>query len=477
MYADFGKAKRMNRALPIAAVYLAFATDFIVKIIPSKSAGLGYALDLVLALLAAYVLLRFLVSGRLTHIRLRYWLAFLAFAYVVISGILINGISPEVAFAGLRTYFKYVPLFLLPALYDWREIDARLISFGVVGLCLLQVPLVIYQRFFLYSEFATGDVVVGTQSVPAANTLLSMTAILILFSAYLTKALRPQVAIVLVCACFVPAILNETKVTPMFLVLGVLALLLAHRGSIAVRHVPAVAALLGVMTLGFLFGYDVLYGEKSGGYLNVVTSKERALDSYNFKGINAKSLKQSVRNPSLVAKPLTKEGADGDLLDEEAAVGRLDSIRLPFVVLYPDEPLKLLFGLGVGNMLSTFGSGGEYLFIKHRYAGGHTELSLLLWETGLLGTLCFLVFLIMLAVDAYRLSGERTWRCTLGAAGFATICMWIVNTGYKSLFNGIPTMLILFMLLGGAVAALRSQQLREAAWARPNAAVGQVSTI
>ncbi len=117
---------------------------------------------------------RLVLLGRIGLVPLRYWLVFLGFLYIVVCGSILNALSPDVAFAGIRFYFKYVPLFLLPFAFDYSEKDVKRLFTLVMILAFIQIPLAVRQRFFMFADKLSGDVVTGTTASSGGLAVLSV---------------------------------------------------------------------------------------------------------------------------------------------------------------------------------------------------------------------------------------------------------------------------------------------------------------
>jgi hypothetical protein len=194
-----------------------------------------------------------------------------------------------------------------------------------------------------------------------------------------------------------------------------------------------------------------------------MTSRQYILDNYNLKGITANAMSIGrEENKALLGIP-------EKLKEEPVRVGRFDSVYLPFAALFPQELSHLLFGLGIGNVDSDFRSGGAYQRIKYDLGGSQTTLSMLIWETGLLGTLAFSLFLTMVFFDAYAVARANSDFPGFGA-GFASVAViFVVCLLYTNLFHA-KEITILYMYFAGFIVALRTKQggeVRISAASRP----------
>ena len=364
------------------------------------------------------VLLRLLVTRRLLDVPLRYWLLFLGFVYIVVSGSILNEVRPDVTFAGVRFYFKYIPLFLLPFAFDYSEKDVRRLLILLAGFALVQVPIAFRQRFFVFTDAKTlgsGDVITGTLGGSGNLSLFLVGGIVLLTAFYLDRRVSLKTAITLAIIFILPATINETKVTPLALGVGVLALLFARRKTLNLRQLGLVAVSGGVLLTLFVVVYDRMYLSKlpgASGFVDFMSNPQSVLNRYSYKGLHA--------NTASLARDNDVVGVPYKLVDQNTWIGRFDSLVMPFQVLPARDGTQLMLGLGIGNVSSTFGSGGKYVYLKDQLGANMTTITQLIWETGVLGALLGIVLIFNFVKDAFALSRrEIGWR-TIGAGWFAS---------------------------------------------------------
>jgi hypothetical protein len=141
-------------------------------------------------------------------------------------------------------------------------------------------------------------------------------------------------------------------------------------------------------------------------------------------------------------------------------IGRLDSLEFALQGIGQD-PLKAAFGLGAGNVSTSFMPqfDGQYAAYYDRYGVGMTQITSLLWQVGFVGLVAYLLFYYFVLSDARtlaRFGGEdallgQIWVGVTLIMGFALI--------YKSIFAmneiGYP-----FWFYSGVVAARVAEQRR-----------------
>ncbi len=442
----------MKIALPTSLFVGVFFLSLIMNQYPDLPPRLGYAPDLMIGCIALFVGLRLIATGNIATIPMKYIGVFLGFVYVTIAGALINGVSPDVIFAGIRTYFKYVPIFLLPFAYNYERADLRKMLGLMLGLLVIQTPLTLWQRFSEFSNVFTGDSVTGSLATTAALAVFCSMCIVAALCYLLDKRISMVTAAVLCLLAIFPTSLGETKVTPFFLIVGAAGILIARWGSVSKQQLIMLSS-VGVLVMGLFVGiYDVLYSRDDGntGFLGLITDKERMFDNYNYKGITANPFEPIRENPHVVGTQVEEYAS------EPVDVGRLDALRMPVDSLMMHAPLRFLFGLGIGNTDSSFGEGAVYRYVKFELGGASTGLSFLMWETGILGTLFYLLFMYFVSRDSLALSREASLTGTFGAAVFACTTIVFLNIIYTNMFHQ-QTVPIMFAFFGGIAVAQLSR--------------------
>ncbi len=368
--------------------------------------------------------------------------------YVVVCGSILNDLSPDVAFAGIRYYFRYVPLFMLPFAFDYSETDIKRLFVLLVVLALVQVPFAFRQRFFKFASDLSGDIVTGTIGSSGALAVLSVALILVVLAFYLDSRISPSRAGTLGLLFLAPASLAEVKVVPIFFFIGALGVLLARRDRLGTSRIIGAACGAALLIGSFVLVYDLLYAKARGGdYMALVVSKDRALKSYMLKGMDAMPFRTMGDKKNIVAKPIRYK-------TDDRSVGRFDSLWMPFSSLLPSEIVKLLTGLGIGNTFSTFGDGARFLFVRDELGGGMTTITQLTWETGVLGALFFVATVILIGADSLKLSTRTDFMGTLGAAWVGVTVVVGAELIYHNIFGRL-TLTSIFFLISGVVVANR----------------------
>ena len=416
----------MKFLLPASVFLSVFFVHFMMDTFPSLPDRFQYMPDLAIAGVAAIVVARLVATRRFSRLPMRYWLAFLCFLYVIVAGLILNEVSPGVVFGGVRFYFKYVPLFLLPFAFDYSQADSKRLFVLVGALALIQIPLALHQRFFEYSDTISGDVITGSLGSSTSLSLFAIGMIIFVVALFLDTRVNLKAAIVLGLLFILPAAINETKVTPIALGIGAVAVLFARRHAISSRQLVLVS-LAGSVLLGvFILAYDRLYRTPGGeSYLEFMSDKKAVFDNYMLRGVKAKPFAIAPEDRGIVGKPV--------LTDKATWIGRFDAVGMPFTVLGTRDGTRLLLGLGIGNVSSNFGDGGRYIDLKFKLGAMGSTLTQLLWETGLVGTFLAVVLLCMVAWDSLSLSVRDTPYATLGAAWFGVAAILLATLMYTNL--------------------------------------------
>lgn len=416
-------------------IYLLFAAIFTVDYLFTKVGVVGRYVTWLPELLSilAVVLIAVQVAARKPFFLPGKYLVILAFlVFHVLAGVILNSVQPGAVFTGLRTYFKYLPFFLVPAVFLVSDEDmmAQLKFLLVVGL--LQLPLVIYQRFFQYAGVNSGDPVSGTMLISSILSIFLISAIAILVAFYVKKKISLVPFCVMVGILFIPTTLNETKGSVVLLPLAVMVPILLMPGKHKAKSMALPAAVLGVLLASFVVVYNMQPGRTDSGVdLTSFLSEERA-KAYLFKD------------------------SEGERAGE--AVGKVDSYVLAFKTLSKDV-FQQMFGLGIGNVTGGFSKklSGAYAEKYEYMEPGKTALSKIVWEMGVFGAVIIFVLCYMLFRDSVYLSRRDDLSGTLALGWAAVMVIYMIGLGYKNVLIhnviGYP-----FWYLSGYIAATRCRR-------------------
>jgi 4-amino-4-deoxy-L-arabinose transferase-like glycosyltransferase len=298
----------------------------------------------------------------------------------------------------------------------------------------LQAPVAVYQRFAAESiGIKSGDWVIGTLMSSGILSIFLIAVICVMAG----LMLRGQMSRLWFGVCFVllmiPMSINETKMTIFVLPVTLLLtfLVAAPRGR---KLLVTIQALCFLVIAGVIF--VPIY------------------DYYNKDVPGQFSVEDFLSNGGEFAKYMDRKAKVGT--EEEA--GRMDSLRAPFIALSRD-PIKLVFGLGLGNASKS--SLGEQFTGRYKplYWNFVLELSLtaFLFELGLLGTSLVFVMLWMFLRDAVFVAKHD--KGLLGAIALGYIGAWATITiGLVYLaIHAFEAISFTFFFFSGVVATRREQ--------------------
>jgi hypothetical protein len=302
----------------------------------------------------------------------------------------------------------------------------------LVPLVAVQVPLAVFQRLVLYPK--QYDLVSGTVGVSSLLSILLVCTIALLVSLYVKKELSLK-AMLMACAYLsIPTMLNETKSSLVFLPLAfLLPFFLSSGNEKKLGQLLAIGATVAGVMAAFIFVYDYFIMDRWGYGILDFLSTEGRMEKYLYKGVQP----------------------DEDF-DE---IGKVDGYFLALSVL-SEDPIKLLFGLGIGNVSNSFlgGLDGEYWSQYARFGIQTTTVSYLLWEIGVLGLLLHFWVLWQIFKDAKYLSTTSGRWGALGLGWMVVTIFIFIALGYKR-FLFANLMGYLFWFYSGVV-IVYAQRLR-----------------
>lgn len=421
-----------------ALIFTSFMSDWtdLADMLGGLSKVVAFMPDMVAAVLALSVLLR-ITQHKPIIIAPKYVFIGVSFIITILVGFFLNDMKASTMVLGIRDYFRYIPIFLVPAVYTFTESDIKKLLLFILGLSLLQTPVGIWQYLTLYPIHQTGDVVRGTLSNSGILSVYQCGVISVLYAFYLTKHIRLLLFAAISCVLMIPVILNDSRATLLLILVGIITVgLFDNKSSKNKLLVMSYTGLVVISLAGsFVLVYDKVFADRysqryEGGLLEFYLEGAAEKDFY----------KQRAHN---VGK----------------GVGRLDSIL--FALEESDNKIsKRMFGLGAGNVRSApiESLEGQYVTRYSGYGVKINTISNLLWETGLLGVLMCIAFLLCVWTDAKRLIQSDQSYTSVVALGWLSVCtIVIISLVYKEmLLQNVSAVLVMF--LSGWVAAKQRQQ-------------------
>jgi len=381
--------------------------------------------DLILLVLAV----KLFVDVMLKRIKFfKYNINILIFLFIllgVISAIL-NKTSMVVLVCGLRSHFKYIPIFLASMFYfDSEKLIKKSFLFWVlVGL--INVPVAVIQ-FLVYHDF---DAVGGLFSLGSSGilTIYQLFIVGYLFIIAENGILKRWKTIVLAMILLVPVFINQTKIV--FFLLPLLFLYI-YRNSIIKNSVKTICVLLLVLVL----------------FCSLMAAYTRLVPGFYFSDMLSKDW-------------LYKYLCTDSYYCNEGSLNRLSAITFAIDNI-SKSPLHFLVGVGIGNAsLSNIPGGmGEYYKKYFHLKIDLVYLSRILWEYGIIGPLLYASVIFLLwkyAVEVKRASKD-VYVKSISEAFRLLILFLSIGTMYDRTFL-FDKFACIFWLLGGFFTKLRIRQ-------------------
>ncbi len=421
----------MKNALPIILFLVLFLLNQTTVGLLGLPTTFLWSLEALIAAITVIIIARIIVRKSF-NVPLKYLLLSSAFFYVVVSGIILNDTSSLTVVAGIRTYFKYLPLLLLPLAFDYSTNDLKKQFIVLIILGLMQTPVALVQRFILYQNTDSGDGITGTLLLSGSLSIVLIGLIVIIFALYIKKLMSLKLFITLSIILLIPTTLNETKVTPILFITAFSALLFVLRKELTIKQLVAISGGGILLLVIFISAYNTFYSSGTDTKFVDKMSKEQLIDNYAYHGYKADP-------KTILDKQTNIVGSIRELPTKE--MGRLDSIIIPINVLFNgDDVGKLFFGLGIGNVNSSR-SNAEYTYINE-LGGAYTALAMLVWETGIIGALIFVLAIILIAVDSFSLAKKKGAWGAFSAGWFGVTLVILVTLIYNNMFhlNELPSL-------------------------------------
>jgi hypothetical protein len=398
-------------------------------------------------LMSAAVILYVLVAGTRDRFRLvapKYWLIFGAMTVVILCGIIDNSPGAGPVISGMRFYFRAAPFFLLAAVLPMSEEQIMRQLKLLLGLAFIQLPIAGYQRWLVYDAGKfSGDSVQGTLMDSGILSMFLICGVLILTGLLLKRRISTFRYIVLFLILLVPTTINETKVTVVFLPLGLFVTLIvgAEPGK-RLRYAGMALAVLVAFGAIFVPVYNMF--------------EER--DPYKVEIVDFFS------NPQELGKYLAGTGQRATAgLGTHKSVHRGEAITFPLQYLSKD-PALLAFGLGLGNVSpSNLGrnfQGSYYSLFKNILV---ISFAYFVLEFGLFGVI--LIGILFWTVFSDSLAIARSDDGLLGAvaAGWTgVVAVFLISTVYND-FHYFTSVTFLYWYISGIICARRVSMAHETA--------------
>jgi hypothetical protein len=387
-----------------------------------------------LSAIAALVVLAKLPMNRFRDIDARYLIVLALLLFNFIAGAVLNDLEPGVVVAGIRKYFLAILFFFVPLVVHYDDTALRKQLGLITVICLIQFPLAYSQRVRsdAVSDSGTGDYVFGTLLNSGVLSIFLCCVASMAMGLYLRGRLRLRTMILFLAMTLPATMINESKGTLVLIPIAILGpIFLAGRGSTTptFKRVAFGTLLLACFVAVFVPVYDKYMSVRWGdmGLMDFV--REGRLTTYVYRDVEIGSEERKSGTPNI------------------------DAILLPFKAFGTDLP-RLAFGLGMGNVSdSALGPGfaGEHFIRYGRYVG--PNISVLLWETGILGVILVLWLHYRIFKEALvaRRADGLSGALALGWCG--VVLLMSVSLAYKQTMNS-NALSYLFWFYSGAVSAM-----------------------
>lgn len=294
----------------------------------------------------------------------------LLFIYIthIIIGLAVNSVSFGPMIVGLRQFCRFIPIFVLPAVIQFDENEVQKLLKFIFALALLQFPVTLWQRFFLYAHDPSGDPIGGTLGANTSGVLSVFLLMVLSFltAYYLKEGLSLGHFIPLCLIIFIPTTLNETKVTlPLLPFALLLPVIFANKSKY--RFNSRIFHLFFILAVT-IFLFISIYNSFGRRDIIIFYSHEDHAGSYSEKRI----------------------------------IPIMTAVRKVF-----DGGLKtIIYGYGAGNLSVSFSKSLQSSNIQEfsNYNPDNVSITKLLWETGYIGTLLFFILLAVTFLDFVKYS-------------------------------------------------------------------------
>lgn len=433
----------MINVLVIVTFLVCFLAAFLAKKLGLVTVYFALLPELMSGLALLVVLGRLMVGKRL-QLDYKYFVFMALLPLTMAMGVVLQSVPLGPVVAGIRDYVPMLSLLLLGAIYPFTAQQIRKQIIVLILLLAIQVPIAVYQRFWQFAhKMHTGDVVMGTVTNSGMLSVLMIVGVTLMTVLYLRRRLSLLPYLAITAFLLVPTGLNETKATMAILPIGMLApVFFMRRSEQAWRRLLPLVAIFAVSGAGFIA-------------------------SYNY-------LMQAHRNPDNSLQDFWLEGRVQDYLyrgalEGDPRIGRFDSMHIALRTL-SETPARTAFGLGIGNVSpSTLpGFDGEYAHYYGRFKVSFTQVTLLLWNMGVVGVLLYGLLYYALFRDALTLVRAGGVDAAIGQCWAPLVIIGTMALFYNSVL-AMDELMYPFMLYGGIVAR-RAYQVRRAKRRAPAAA-------
>ncbi|MBR9916564.1 hypothetical protein GYB29_02470 [bacterium] len=320
---------------------------------------------------------------------------------------------------GLRNFVSFVPIFFAGYYLSQKGYSIKPYLTLIVLLCLVQIPVTIFQYLFSFSLLTRGtsyDAVAGTMGGLNTNVLaiLLICVIITLIKIYLR--FKSKKFLVIAALLFIPPVLGDAKGVFVLLFIGLIFLLMLSEVSINRK-------------ITFTFVSVIMFSLLSILYTNIIQEESRrVLDPEYY-----------------LTYEVSKKYREGDNI----RLSRIESVSYA-TELVNNNPFTFIFGYGLGNASrnNLYGSDGEYFSstkIIHFWDKTLTEIGFLGFFLVL--SLMVRIFFILRRLEK-RLFYQDEFISTLSGGMSIVILLMVLSGFYTDHISKVQIMYPLSLLLG-----------------------------
>jgi hypothetical protein len=428
------------QAFILAMFCVAMLNDYLIQLFDLPSIA-----RFVPELMSAVVILYVFVAGTRDKFRLvapKYWLIFGAMAIVILCGIINNSPGAGPVISGMRFNFRGAPFFFLAAVLPMSEEQIMRQLKLLLGLSFLQLPIAGYQRWLVYDAAKfSGDSVQGTLMDSGILSMILICGVLVLTGLLLRHRINALRYMVLFLILLIPTTINETKVTVVFLPLGLMvALLVGAAPGNRLRYAGVALTLLVAFGAIFVPVYN-MFEERDHYKVDIV---------------------EFFTSPQELDKYLAGTGQRTTVgLGTQKMVHRSDAIIFPLQYLSKD-PSLLAFGLGLGNVSpSNLGRNfqGSYYSLFQKILV--ISFAYFILEFGLCGVLLIGVLFWFVFADSLVVARSDDGLLGAVAAGWTGVISVVLLATFYTDFHYFTSVTFLYWYISGIICARRMSMARE----------------
>lgn len=422
-------------------VIMAIASAATADAIATAWPGLGlvkFTPEVLSIIIAVWVLLEGVRRG--FTVAPKYWVVFGLMVFIIVCGVFTNSVGAGPVFAGMRSYLRALPLFLVAAVFPFTDKQIQQQAKAILAIALLQVPFTCYQRYVIMAaHHYSGDDVRGTVMDSGILSIMLICVAMVLVGLFMRKQLTKTQFFTLFFLVLLPTTINETKATVVLLPIGLLSTIVA--GAPRGQRLK-------------IFGLGMALLITFGSILIPVYDYMEQYNPYKHE----RSLVDFFTKQEEFDRYMNAKGRVG--IGSTKPVRRGDAIKIPLQYLAHD-PVTFAFGLGFGNAShSNLGQNfvGTYNDLFKAFVV--TSFAIFLLEIGVFGVCLVFVLYALQFFDAIALARSDNDLYASIAIGWIGIVAVISAATFYTPIHIFPTLSYMYWYFGGVVAFKRAQLVR-----------------